>query len=150
MKAKNGEPMAYLLDHMHDGCCYPWPFAKQSAGYPHLYVSGKLTLASRFVCRVVNGDPDPARPLVRHRCGKGHLGCFNSACLEWGSAKENTADASRHGTLARGERVGTSKLRFDEVVEIRRLASSMSQNSIAIMFGVSQSQISLIHRGERW
>ena len=29
MKAKHGEPMKYLLAHMRDGCCYPWPFAKQ-------------------------------------------------------------------------------------------------------------------------
>ena len=69
---------------------YPWPFAKQSAGYPHLYVGGKLVLASRFVCASAHGDaPEGAQNVVRHhKCGNmAGQGCFNADCLEWGTPK---------------------------------------------------------------
>ena len=150
MKAKHGEPMKYLLAHMRDGCCYPWPFAKQSAGYPHLYIGGKLVLASRFVCASVHGDAPEGMSVVRHKCGNGGSGCFNADCLEWGTPKQNTNDARNHGTLARGERVGTSKLKEHQVQEIKNLCGTIPQSRIATMFGVSQSLVSLINRGERW
>lgn len=142
--------MRYLMAHMNDGCCFPWPFAKQSAGYPHLYFRGRTYLASRIVCAMVRGDPPLGGLVARHTCGRGHLGCFNSGCLIWGTFKENTNDMRTHGTMATGERVGTSKLSAAEVDEIRMLCGMMSQSRIAIEFGVSQSQISNINLGKRW
>ena len=150
MKAKHGEPLKYLLAHMNDGCCFPWPYARQSAGYAHLYFNGKTELASRIVCTMVNGECDPSKPFVRHSCGKGHLACFNAGCLEWGTAKENTHDAITHGTLARGVRVGTAKLSENEVALIRSLCGVVPQSKIAARFGISQGQVSFIHTNKRW
>lgn len=150
MKAKHGEPLRYLLEHMRDGCCTPWPYAKQSAGYPHLRFEGKTTLASRIVCSMVNGPPPDEKSVVRHSCGKGHLGCFNAECLLWGTNKQNTHDAIEHGTIARGERVGTSKLTELQMLEIRALCGTMSQTKIAARFGVSQTLVSLINSRGRW
>lgn len=150
VKARNGEPMAYLLAHMHDGCCYPWPYAKQSAGYPHLLVKGKTQLASRLVCAMNNGEAPNDESVARHKCGKGHLGCFNADCLHWGTDKENTHDAIAHGTLARGEKVGTSKLKYYEVEQIKNLLGKLPQSKIAKMFGVSQSMVCKINKGVAW
>lgn len=142
--------MQYLLDNMHRPCCHPWPFAKQSAGYPHLMSGGRLTLASRLVCSITHGEPPDKNSVARHSCGKGHLGCFSAGCVMWGTPKQNTQDAIAHGTLARGERVGTSKLRRPQVEEILLLCGTIPQTEIAAMFGVSQSMISNINLRKSW
>jgi hypothetical protein len=56
--------------------------------------------------------------------------------LRWGTAKDNKNDSKRHGTLARGERQGLSKLTANEVLEMRRLRrmKGMTSKLLAIFF----------------
>ena len=68
--------------------------------------------------------------------------------LRWDTRKSNTCDSRRHGTLARGERTGTSKLTEDQVRAIR--ADGASYAVIAEYYGVSAALIGLIKRRERW
>lgn len=145
-----GEPMEYLLAHMNDGCCTPWPFAKQR-GYGWVWGNGaRIDAAHVIVCEIANGPrPSPAHH-ARHLCGKGNLGCFNAECLAWGTAKDNYDDAARHGTATIGERVGTSKLTESDVIEIRNSRGKETQVSIAARFGVSQSLISAIQTNQWW
>lgn len=150
VRPMDGEPMEYLRAHMNDGCCTPWPFAKQK-GYGWVWDNGvRIDAAHVIVCEIANGPrPSPVHH-ARHLCGKGHLGCFNAECLAWGTAKDNYDDAARHGTATIGERVGTSKLTEADVIEIRNSRGKETQVAIAARFGVSQSLISSIQTNQWW
>ncbi len=67
--------------------------------------------------------------------------------LRWDTSKANKADSIRHGTTVRGSKISHSKLTETKVIEIRSLAGTMSQATIARKFGVSQVNINdIIHR----
>jgi hypothetical protein len=68
--------------------------------------------------------------------------------LRWATRKENIADQIIHGTGVRGER--TSKLTEKDVIEIRKLASTMSQPAIADRFGVNSTTICRIVNYINW
>lgn len=94
----------------------------------------------------------PDGMVVRHRCD--NPSCVNPAHLELGSVADNNRDRDergRHIPLP-GMKNGNAKLTREEAVEIRRLAGEgrISQKRIAQMFGTSQGNVSLIHRGKAW
>jgi hypothetical protein len=71
--------------------------------------------------------------------------------LRWDTPKANSADRLRHGTQARGARVGNAKLTEEDVREVRRLlADGTTGMEIARLFRVSNSTVSLIKRGRTW
>ena len=70
--------------------------------------------------------------------------------LYWGTQKENMADAARHGTLRRGEKIPWSKLLENDVCIIRDLKGKVPQAELAARFGVGQSQISRIQNHREW
>ena len=71
--------------------------------------------------------------------------------LRWGTARENAADAVRHGTTLRGERNAASKLTEGQVRDIRRrLAAGESRRSLARAFGVDKRTVQFIERGRKW
>lgn len=149
----NGEPMRWVNDvafnHSRDECL-KWPFSYMLNGYGVISVEGKSTGAHRYVCKLVNGEPPTEAHYAAHNCGKGHLGCVNPKHLEWKTPAGNQADRVIHGTHDRGERSASSKLTEADVHEIRRLKGSLPQNEIGRRFGISQMQVSLIHRRLRW
>lgn len=145
-----GKPLAYLRAHMLDGCCTPWPFSKQKGYCMVFHNGGRLPRAHILVCTWVNGPKPFPEAHARHLCGKGHLGCFNAACLQWGTAKDNYDDAVRHGTATIGERQGQAKLTDEAVRAIRAEAGLVTQFVLADRFGVSQSLISLVQLGLCW
>jgi len=63
-------------------------------------------------------------------------------------------DASRKGRLSKGhlsgEKNGKAKLTVKDVEIIKSLKGTMSQSKIAAKFGVSQTAIGKILRGESW
>lgn len=71
--------------------------------------------------------------------------------LRWDTRVSNMADTLTHGTRNHGEVNGKSKISAETVGEIRRrLAASESQRSIARAVGLTQPQVSNIHRGKSW
>lgn len=88
--------------------CRFWPFAHNDAGYGHLTIDGKRVYAHRLICEAINGPPDEGC-YTAHSCGNGHLGCITPAHLRWATPKENTADAIRHGRVARGDQHWTRR-----------------------------------------
>jgi hypothetical protein len=75
--------------------CLFVPFA--SVGTPAtLSAGGKQEPASRYVCRVENGDPCDESHVARHLCGNGHLSCVNPKHLVWGTHSENSLDKALH------------------------------------------------------
>jgi hypothetical protein len=149
----HGEPMRWLMEHTgHTGAeCLTWPYGASEDGYGKIAQDEKWRNASRVMCEVAHGPAPSSIHQACHSCGKGHLACVHPGHLYWGSPAENAADQLDHGTRARGERQGASKLKAVDVIEIRRLADSAApQNEIARSFGISNQLVSKIVRRERW
>ena len=71
--------------------------------------------------------------------------------LEWGTPKQNSEDAIRHGTLGPGELARHRRLTAAQVSEIRkRLAQGEPDASLSIEYGVSQYYPTKIAAGIRW
>jgi hypothetical protein len=71
--------------------------------------------------------------------------------LTWGTAQENSNDKRAHGSIRRGEQVGTSKLTEKQVRKILTLAAEgRHATEIAPLFCVRLNHIHRIIRGDRW
>lgn len=154
-RAKRGAPRKWLLEHVsHNGDdCLIWPFFRvEGRGYGRI----ERNFAHREMCILAHGEPPDGKPYATHSCGNGHGGCVNPKHLVWGSAKKNAQDKFIHGSIAAGERNGGCKLHWKTVSKIRKLAGTrgrpgaMTQQAVADMVGVGQSQISAIVRGRSW
>jgi hypothetical protein len=102
-----------------------------------------------LVCKAFNGPPPFSGALVRHLDGDPLNNVASN--LAWGTHRENAADARAHGTIARGRRNGHCRLTEEDVRGIRRaLRSGSTQAAVGRPYGVNQSTVSKIARGERW
>lgn len=73
------------------------------------------------------------------------------ANLAWGTIQENHDDKQKHGTTARGETNGLSRLTEEQVREIRLLATQgISYKVIAKRFDISDTNITNIVRRDTW
>lgn len=73
--------------------------------------------------------------------------------LSWKTHKANMDDRDRHGTTARGERNGLSKLTAAQVREIRALARGpefLTKGELASLFGVHRQAIHDLLKGRTW
>jgi len=105
-------------------------------------------MASRAAYRVFRGEI-PAGMLVCHRCDNSL--CINPAHLFLGTHLDNMADMRSKGRQNRGERNGMAKLTVADVIDIRRRgAAGESQESLAMSFNVSRSNISRVLSGACW
>ena len=143
--------------------CWIWDAARSSKGYGVFTVDGDNVSAHRYAYELAFG-PVPAGLLVCHSCDVKL--CVQPAHLFAGTAGDNIRDArdkgrlatgSRHGRVtkpertARGEANGWSKLTEPQVAEIKgRLLSGETHRAVAAAFGIANSTIGGIARGERW
>ncbi len=96
----------------------------------------------------------------RGPCPNGMQGChedgdrFNNVLsnLRWDTVLKNHADKRIHGTMAQGERTGTSKLKAEQVSEIRAMYATgqFKQVELARRFDTSHRNISIIVRRMAW
>jgi hypothetical protein len=152
-KAKDGEPMAFLMNdaiRCQSDDCLTWPFGTLKNGYGSIRVGGRARLAHRLVCMEVHGAPPSPKHEVAHSCGKGHLGCVNPKHLRWATQSENMQDRVIHGTSNRGERKKNSTLKEADVRQIRRLRGQMTEPQIADIFGTSRGAVQAIFRKLSW
>jgi len=95
--------------------------------------------------------PSQVPPSVRHECD--YRRCGNPKHLIGGTQAENLADMRIKGRAGDcrnfGEDHGRCKLRDDQIPELLSMhESGMSQAKIAKYFGMGQSQVGRIVRGE--
>ena len=77
--------------------CWLWSGSCDRRGYGQLRVEGKLRFASHISLEL-DGRPRPfPDACARHKCD--FPPCVNPDHLEWGTRKENTADAIKRGRL---------------------------------------------------
>lgn len=145
-----GGARAYIMsaaEHKGDECLF-WPYTK-TKGYGWVKWHGKGSYAHRVICELAHGGPGMAN-VVRHSCGNGHLACVNPNHLKWGTYQENSDDTLKHGTRARGERQGTSKISNDEARHILSMKGKRKAASLAKEYGLSEGSIARIWSGKRW
>lgn len=112
--------------------------------------SQRLIRANRLVAETFHG----AAPTSLHHAAHINGERLNNHAdnIRWATAKENTADKIRHGTLPRGSRVGTARLTESAVAQIRGAytGSRGEKARFARLFGVGQTTINRIVNGEGW
>ncbi len=91
--------------------------------------------------------PRPAGLEVCHNDGNGQNN--RSGNLRYDTHKANMADKARHGTLGRGETIGTALL-SDEAVRFIRANKVLLQEELAELFNVSQPTISMAKNRKSW
>lgn len=137
-----------------DGCAV-WVGSRRPDGYGVFAVGGRLrkgsVLAHRRAWEREHG-PIPECLCVCHKCD--NPPCVNPAHLFLGTRADNNADmeAKGRGVRLRGERNGNSKITPSVVVAIRSAyaAGGVSQRALARSFGLHQTTIGDIVRGETW
>jgi hypothetical protein len=125
-----------------------------SHGYPRLTVvlHGNGRRCTRKVHQLVAEaflGPCPKGLIVLHGQGGGLDNRVGN--LSYGTHKQNSADRERDGTTLRGSLVPVAKFTEADVLQIReRIAQGERQRSIAKEYGVAESTISAIKRGQNW
>lgn len=122
-------------------------------GYPHVKMSvyGRRKV-HQLVCEAWNG-PCPAGMMTRHRDGNRLNNRFDNLC--WGTNSENQKDRIAHGhptPRLPGEMNPNSRITVEMVNAIRNSyrRKEGSQARIASRYGISQTQVSRIVRGQQW
>lgn len=149
------------------GECWLWTARIGTTGYGAVSVlrNGfhRTFKAHRVAWELENG-PIPEGKFLCHHCD--NPPCVNPTHMFIGSHNDNMADAKAKGRMrwantharridpsltVRGERHGQARLTLNDVEEIkRRYAGGELQRVIASDYGVRQTQVSRIVRGERW
>ena len=143
--ARLDRPKALSLDH---------------DGYLRVMLSEKGVKTTIKVQRLVAATFLPPRPSPKHNIAHndGNPANNRSDNLRWATQRENIADELKHGTRARGERQGASKLTEAAVIEIRRLRTlskpyargGKSYKHIAEKFGVSKATVAAVVTRRYW
>lgn len=126
-------------------------------GYMHVTVRvcrrGRLVRdwqpVHRLVLLAYKGQPESHANQGRHLDGN----CLNNRAdnLDWGTHKDNAADAIRHGTLGPGMRARRRKLTEAQVMEIKvRLSGGEEDRALAREFGLSLGYPTSLARGRNW
>jgi hypothetical protein len=105
-------------------------------------------MASRYICRLVHGDPPNETDHAAHSCGRGSDSCMTPSHISWKTRVANEGDKIIHGTSNRGDRNGHAKITEDVVRSIR--ASSSGPTELAALFGVSPPTICDIKSRRSW
>lgn len=128
------------------GECWVWIGPRHPTGYGEFYLSGVFWKTHRFAWAEENG-PIPAGMFICHRCD--NPPCVRPDHLFLGTPGDNARDRARKGrSNRRGEGNSSAKLTVEQVKAIR--IARGTQFAIARQFGISQTQVSAIRRGEAW
>lgn len=131
--------------------CWIWTGHIDYKGYGTFRgYNGKMTKAHAFSYRLHHGkiprdNSHFGRLFILHHCD--NPPCVNPDHLFLGTNADNRADV-----VAKGRKVGNSKLTWDEVREVRRLwqTTEWTQVNLGRVFNVSQATIGHIVRGNTW
>lgn len=129
--------------------CWNWIAGLTSTGYGSFDKTVKYGRKAHRYSYFLHYGEIPKKLGVLHRC-VGNRRCVNPAHLYLGTDKDNHQDAKQQNRIPKGEQVYGSKLTEKDVIEIRRLSNTVSQNQIAALFKVSRSNIGNIINRRLW
>jgi hypothetical protein len=109
---------------------------------------GKNFLIHRLVA-LAHLPQEEGKPFVCHK--DGNKTNNHATNLYWGTPKENSLDMWKHGTILKGTKAPANKLGAEDVLAIRACrAEGVPQRPIAEWFGIRQTTISAITKGQNW
>ncbi len=133
------------------GFCQNFTDHKDKDGYGIIGISGKNRRVHRLIV-IINGIYIPPGKIVMHSCN--NPSCGNIKHLKVGTHSENSKyrDKLKRRLLPLGERCNFSKLKAEQVLEIRELAATgkYTQQEISDKFNVQRVQIGRIINRKRW
>lgn len=134
--------------------CIEWPYGRQQAGYGTL-VDNKLgtSIVSRQVLLLTQGPPPESegRYLACHSCD--NPPCIAPEHLRWGTEQDNMEDRTLRGRMPNyaGSRNPNAILTEDDIHLIdARLSAGESQASVALAFGIAQTNVAAIRSRKSW
>ncbi len=125
--------------------CHEWTGHVMPNGYGQINIDRRANYVHR-VSWEMNYGPIPIGQYVLHRCD--NRKCVNPEHLFLGTFHENMDDMVAKNRQAAGERNSHAKLTNEAVRAIR--SSSLKQQELAEMFGVTQPTISEVQSGKIW
>ena len=125
--------------------CWTWKGTVASDGYPVFWDGKQNRRVSRLIYVLANG-PIKHGLLVRHTCD--NKSCVNPNHLILGTHQDNMDDRTERNRQIKGEDIKQSKLTEKQVLEIRDAIGY--QWEIGLRYGVSQTLVGKIKRGEIW
>lgn len=134
--------------------CWEWKGSVNSTGYGSLMYGGVACTAHRVAAYLSGLIPTIAAPTDRKQSGFVLHSCDNRRCcnpshMRIGSYAENQLDAYARKRRAafKGEAHANARLTNRQAAKIRELyATGISQDVLAVKYGVAQNTISLIVR----
>jgi hypothetical protein len=133
-----------------EGNCFTWQLSRFPNGYGQFKYKSQNYGVHRFVWMLHHG-PIEFGHVVMHSCD--NPPCFLLDHLSCGAAQDNTQDMINKGRMPSALlRANRSKLSENDIREIRRLLAEgkLNQYEIGARFGVTNTNISAIKRGETW
>lgn len=134
--------------------CWLWIGALTTCGYGEIWFNGKMLRSHRVSWLLAHGAV-PERAQVLHKCDV--RACVNPAHLFLGTIQDNIDDKVAKGREAKGAKTALlgslhsqAKLTEAVVLEIRRLAPTMTQTALAKRFGVACTTIWYIVNRRTW
>jgi predicted XRE-type DNA-binding protein len=134
---------------LQENGCLIWQGSKDKDGYGTIKLNKKDWKVHRLIYKNAYGDI-PYNKLVCHTCDT--PSCANINHLFLGSAIDNSQDSVRKNRQAKGEKNGNAKINDYIVKQIKRLYynDKLSQKKIGEIFGIYQTTVSSVLRGESW
>jgi len=131
--------------------CWEWRGSSTSDGYGRMDYHGKKFLTHRLVYELTYGSI-PDNLCVLHHCDNPK--CCNPTHLFSGTVDDNIRDKiqKKRQSGAIGNKNSHCKINDLDVIQIKLLYASGKyyQRELAIQFGITQSTISAIIRGDLW
>ena len=128
--------------------CWPWLAFIDASGYGRLGLLGGAERAHRMSLWIASGE----RPtgFVCHKCDVRH--CVNPGHLYVGNAATNHSDMVHRGRRHNhvGSAHGRAKITEDQARAILASKGIRTQVSLAAEYGITQSNVSAIHRRAGW
>lgn len=129
--------------------CWWWAGTMSPTGYGQLSSNHKSIRAHRAIYEHYKGVKLSPDIFLCHTCD--NKSCVNPDHLFPGNAKINADDLVKKNMHLKGEKVGTSKLKEQEVIEIKKaLAQGASINTLANQSQVHRDTIYHILIGKTW
>lgn len=139
--------------------CWEWTAARgwnngvPNSGYGQYNVHRKGVYAHRYAWEITNG-PIPEKTLVLHKCDNPI--CVRPDHLFLGTHNDNMADMTMKGRRSRVGSPGLSNPRAKltkeqaDAIRLKHLYFQKTQHELAREYGVCQTTISRVTRGEHW
>ena len=129
--------------------CWEWQGGCNSDGYGNFRFNGKTRQSHRLSYQFYHGAI-PKGKQINHKCN--NRKCCNPFHLYAGTKQDNSDDMFRAGrqNKAHGESHGMVKLTEKQVLEIRENKDNLSQAKLGQIYGVRQTNISLIIHNKIW